>query len=167
MNPLQDYNRALSRENNKYGIGWQMPSFLAAVLYPLFSKIDMMFRRAGAMRCNYIVLHQRNLQRWMEEEGESFSSGLLVFDDHSFWVVAWASEPCWICRQVCKDLCKSFSQHLQQIYLFNAVCQFFRHWQKIGEALLELGNLRETGFGRTAQVWNLCFEVNFNSSWVV
>lgn len=29
----------------------------------------MMFRRAGAMRCNYFVLHQRNLQRWMEEEG--------------------------------------------------------------------------------------------------
>lgn len=46
-----------------------MPSFLAAVLYPLFNKIDMMFRRAGAMRCNYFVLHQRNLQRWMEEEG--------------------------------------------------------------------------------------------------
>lgn len=164
MNLLQDYNKALSRENNKYGIGWQMPSFLAAVLYPLFNKIDMMFRRAGAMRWNYIVLHQRNLQRWMEEEGGK----LFLLVPGVWWPQLLGGRlglRALLSMQTYR-ICAKASQHLQQIYLFNAVCQFFRHWQKI-EALLELGNLKETGFGKTAQVWNLCFEVIFNSSWVV
>lgn len=47
-----------------------MLSFLTAVLYPLFNKMDMMFRRAGAMRCNCIFLHQEEpTKRLMEEEG--------------------------------------------------------------------------------------------------
>lgn len=102
-----------------------MLSFLTAVLYPLFNKMDMMFRRAGAMRCNCIFLHQEEPPKRLME-GKIFSFGFLVSYDCSFWSAAglWRSPTGWRLRYrklpvSCVGLGCFFFYH------FSSKCGFF------------------------------------------
>lgn len=90
-----------------------MLSFLAAVLYPLLNKIDMVFRRAGAMRCNCIFLHHRGTSKEIIGGGRrgNFSFGLLVSYSCSFWLAdRTLAELYWVKSEMHKAASK-FSHH--------------------------------------------------------
>lgn len=136
MKLLQDYNNALSRENNKYGIGWQMLSFLAAVLYPLFNKIDMMFRRAGAMRCNHIVLHHRGTSKEINGGGKGEVFPLFLVS-HAFEHRT-LEEPCWIWRLRCTGSCSKICRCISSKCIFSMLIRNSLHKVKSGPAQMLL-----------------------------